>query len=394
MSNIPLFLHDDLDKYFYNRKEEVKRIHYLLNSLNDSIAQQLLLVGYRGVGKSYLLKKIKKDLPHSLLSVNIDISQIYSINKSNLLPETILLHLLEEINKEYLEKTGHSDKIYSQIKAYIQKLQIKDFEFSQATKITEIPIPKTQNNYEKLSEFVMKLPQKIVDENENINGFIIFIDEFQLLRKLENPDSFFWLIRSFNQHQHNVSYVFTGSISKTSDLIESLNGETGAFGGRLIQISIDPFTKNETQNYFKEKLTDIKFTEDGFDRFYECTRGIPLYINSFYNVLSPNEVYDKEKIKQAFMLNMEQILWKISRIWGSLNSYEKEIVKSLIDNEKLTWTDLFNQVSFTRSTFHKYLDDLRNKGIIEYKNKRYYIADKMLITWLKHEKEVNGYYPS
>ena len=239
----------------------------------------------------------------------------------------------------------------------------------------------------------MELPQKIVDENENINGFIIFIDEFQLLRKLDNCDSFFWLIRSFNQHQHNVSYVFTGSMSKTSTIIESLNGETGAFGGRLIQISINPFSKEETKNYFEDKLNDITFTDEGFNRFYGCTRGIPLYINSFYNVLSPNEVYDEKKIKESFMLNMEQILWKISRIWGSLNSYEKEIMEVLIDFKGLTWTELLNEVSFSGNTFDKYLDDLRNKGLIEYSNKQYSIADKMLRTWLKHEKEVNGYYP-
>ena len=394
MANIPLFLHDDMDKYFYNRTEEIKRIKYILNSLNESIPQQLLLVGYRGVGKSYLLKKIKKELPDTLLSINIDISKIYSINKSKITPEKILLHFLEEINKEYLEKTGTKDKIIHQIKTHFQKLQIKDFDFDQMTKISEIPIPKTNLNYEKLSKFVMQLPQKIVDENENITGFIIILDEFQMLRKLDNPDSFFWLIRSFNQHQHNVSYVFTGSLSKTSNIIESLNGETGAFGGRLIQITIEPFTKQETKNYFNNNLNDIKFTEDGFDRFYECTRGIPLYINSFYNVLSQNEVYDEEKIKNTFMLNMEQILWKISRIWGSLNDYEKEIVEVLIDYKGLIWTELFDQVSFTKKTLNKYLEDLRNKGIIEYKDKEYYIADKMLITWLRHEKVVNGYYPT
>ena len=57
MSTIPLFLHDNLDKYFYNRKDDIKHINYLLRSLDDSIAQQLLLVGYRGVGKTFLLKK-------------------------------------------------------------------------------------------------------------------------------------------------------------------------------------------------------------------------------------------------------------------------------------------------------------------------------------------------
>ena len=47
-----------------------------------------------------------------------------------------------------------------------------------------------------------------------------------------------------------------------------------------------------------------------------------------------------------------------------------------------------------KKTLSKYLEDLRNKGIIEYKDKEYYIADKLLITWLKHEKVVHGYYPT
>lgn len=322
-----------------------------MNSVNESIPQQLLLVGYRDVGKSYLLKKIRKELPDTLLNINIDISQLYSINRGHLTPETILLHFLENINKEYLHKTGQSKNVYYQIKTHIQKLQLKDFDFSQTTKITEIPITKTQENYEKLSKFVMELPQKIVDENENINCFIIFIDEFQLLRKLENSDSFFWLIRSFNQHPHNVSYVFTGSMSKTSTIIESLNGETGAFGGQYVQISINPFTKEETKNYFQDKLNDITFTHDGFNRFYECTRGIPSYINSFYNILSPNEVYDEKKIKETFMLNIEQILWKISRVCDSLNKYEKETLEVLIDFKEVTWTELLNEVSFTGKYF-------------------------------------------
>lgn len=84
-----------------------------------------------------------------------------------------------------------------------------------------------------------------------------------------------------------------------------------------------PILHDDLDKYFYNRTENIKFTEDGFDRFYECTRGILLYINSFYNVLSQNEVYDEEKIKKTFMLNMEQILWKISRIWGSLNDYEK-----------------------------------------------------------------------
>ncbi|MBQ6220678.1 MAG: ATP-binding protein [Methanosphaera sp.] len=383
MSTIPLFLHDNLDKYFYNRKDDIKHINYLLRSLDDSIAQQLLLVGYRGVGKSYLIKKIRSQLPESFLSICLDISQIYGMEKGNMTPESILMEMLDKINSEYTSKSGKND-MTNYIKKQLQKIHTKDYTLDQATKIAEIPIPRSEENYKKLSKVTMQLPQKIVDESQSITGFVIFIDEFQLLRKLDNSDSFFWLIRSFNQHQHNVSYVFTGSLSKTSEFIKSLNGESGAFGGRLIQISIDPFTKEETRNYFKDNLDDINFTEEGFNTFYKCTRGIPLYINSFYNILSTQEVYDQEKIQQTFELNMEQILWKIAIIYASLNEYEQDIINILAQEGPSTWTKIFEKTTFTRKTFTKYLNNLLNAGLLEHIEDEY-ILDDMLNVWVKHE---------
>ena len=106
----------------------------------------------------------------------------------------------------------------------------------------------------------MEYPQKVVESIDGIYGFIILLDEFQMLKKLRKPEDFFWMLRSYSQFQSNVSYVMTGSISQTSDMIEMLNGATGTFGRRMIQINIDSFTKQETESYFKERFTEIEFT--------------------------------------------------------------------------------------------------------------------------------------
>lgn len=55
----------------------------------------------------------------------------------------------------------------------------------------EIPIPEIENNFEKLAKLVMEYPQKIVDKTDEIKGFVIIIDEFQFLKKLKSPESFF-----------------------------------------------------------------------------------------------------------------------------------------------------------------------------------------------------------
>ena len=392
MKSKPLFLHDNMDKYFYNRKHEIKDLKYRINALNHSLPQQILLTGYRGVGKSYLLKKIIHEIEPNIICAYIDIAKIYALEEGELTIEIVLTELLKAMNKS-IQSNTYKNKYRAKISEIINNIKNKKYDFHDIAEILKIPIPKTETNYRKLSQFVMEFPQKIVDDIDEITGFVIMIDEFQMLRKIEKLDKFFWLIRSFNQTQHNVSYIFTGSISRSSQIITNLNGDSGPFGGRLQQITIKPFTKEETLSYFNEKMSEIEFTDEGFERFYKCTRGIPLYINSFYNVMDSNQVYTQKAVKETFFTNMEQILTIWLKIWSSLNPNEKNIIKQLAEDNSQTWSELVEKTNMSRGTLNKYLTNLKYKGLVRYTNKEYEIEDEMLKTWLKYEKEVYGIYP-
>ena len=394
MSIVPLYVPiNEIDKYFYNRTEDIKKIEYYLNSLEMGISQSLLIRGVRVVGKTFLLQKLKQDSKKNFLVSYIDISRIVGFDDTQLTAQSVLLELLDEMNNTIYDKINDGKKITFLLKKLINKLKIKDFSFSKGTHIAEIPIPATEDNYKKISKFVMEYPQNVVEDIDGIDGFIIIIDEFQMLKKLENPESFFWLLRSYSQFQSNVSYVMSGSISQTSDAIEMLNGATGAFGGRMIQINIDPFTKKETKSYFNDRFPEITFTDDGFNRFYEYTKGIPMYINSFYNALSSHETYDEELIDYIFLNNMDQILVMWIRIWGTLNKYEKRIICTMLNKENISWSELERKLDMSPATLTKYIKTLQDKGIIKYYGGNYNFEDLMLKTWLTHEKERTGVYP-
>ena len=137
-------------------------------------------------------------------------------------------------------------------------------------------------------------------------------------------------------------------------------------------------------------MSEIKFTEEGFERFYKCTQGIPLYINSFYNIMDSNQVYTSEIVKKNILYKYEPNFNNAYKSWSSLNKNEKNIVQILVDEKSLTWSELLEKTNFSRSTFSKYLKNLKYKGIVNYISKKYFLEDEMLRNWLQYERN-NGF---
>ncbi|AEG18414.1 AAA family ATPase [Methanobacterium paludis] len=394
MPSLPLGIPSDLDRYFYNREKELINLKSLLSTLNQNVANQIIITGHRGIGKSFLLKKLVQELPSNILTAYVDISKIYGIHKGVLTEESIMDNLLEEMNKAIGEESDISLKVYNAGKDILRRIRRKNYDFKEAGSILGIPIPDVTDNYEKLSKFVMEYPQKVVESSEGkINGFVIVIDEFQLIGEINSPEAFFWMFRSYTQDQDNVSYIFTGSTSSSSDIVGKINGINGAFGGRMIQFNVDNFSRDETEGYLKEKVPEIKFTDDGLERFYKCTRGYPSYINSFCNTMSTNIVYDNDRVVEEFYQKIDQIAIKWIFQWATLSKREKCIITVVIDNGPLTWGNLVDKVDFSDRTLAKYLSILKNKGIITHSDRKYKIDDHMLSAWLKYRKENDGFYP-
>ena len=167
MDLMPISMPKDIDKYFFNRVKDIEMITTQLSMLEKDIPPQLLITGYRGVGKTFLLRKILNDLPSQYLSVFIDLSEITGRKKGKITEEEVLKIILNRIYGILDEKNMRKlkDKILSNFK----KLLLKNYDFSNDVNFLDIPIPVIFDNYKELGKFVMELPQNIVDSSECLN---------------------------------------------------------------------------------------------------------------------------------------------------------------------------------------------------------------------------------
>ena len=384
--------HDLNDNQFYNRVEDIKFISDLLKSSQYGTSPSILLTGIRGVGKSALMKKIQKNFRNeNYLVVYIDLSSSNAYQTDEFSRESLIELIYDEIINECREFgiTTVDKKIEKYIKTH-------DVTLKEIVNIKGYPVPFfwTKKNYKKLANFVMELPQYLYEEyKDDINGVFLFFDEFQIIKELgDDLSDFLWYMRSFIQKQNNVSYVFSGSMSVKDKLIEEIAGSNGAFGGRMLTIDIKPFSHETTKNYLNDNAEYLKFTEDGFDQFYNCTKGIPFYINTFGNLLPKNILLDSDSVKEKFTEVLHVLAMHFSNSWFRLNLQEQKILTTLLD-EPLKRSGIAKKLNVTSGAIGRSLNRLQDNGLIEMENNTYYMPNFVFKAWLKNEYRTKGVYP-
>lgn len=392
MTDLPWGNNQNLtDEEFYNRESELVNIKNILHSTSQGHAPDLLLTGIRGVGKTVFLKKLKRELDDDYLVVYMDFSKSKCYQRNQMSIAGLMEHFFKELILE--SKNKGLNTLDKQIEKYFKSNDFKIREFIQLDKIP-IPIFSKETNEEKLMDFALNLPEKIYNENQDkIKGVLIFIDEFQIIKELNNyRESFLWKIRSYIQNQRNIAYIFSGSMSLQDKLISEIASQNGAFGGRMISININPFEKETVRNYLSEKTPYILFTDDGFDRFYKCTSGVPSYVNIFASLLPINEQLDDGAIKMYFDKKIQAISSHLINIWSRLSFREQTIIIILLE-KPLRRIDIANEFGISTGSLSNYLNNLQNQGLINLNNGLYDISEHILKRWLELEFEEKGIYP-
>jgi len=377
---------------FFNRKIELSNIKNQLYSTVESNPPEMLLTGVRGVGKTVFLNKIKADLTdEGYLVILIDFSTAEAYQRKKLSVKGIIQHYYDELVTQATEKNIYN--IQNRIKKYFttHNFKVKDYKT-----IERIPLPiiGSEDDLRHLTKFVLNLPQKIYEDNpDKIKGVIVIIDEFQIIKEMDDYlDSFLWVFRGHIQNHNNVAYMLSGSMSLNDPFIQDVAGQKGVFGGRMLTHYLYPFNKETTKTYLREKAPQYIFTEESFDRFYKCTKGVPYYINTLANHLPQNITLTPEDVIETFDNNLFSMIKSLIAIWINLSNMEKDIIIALIE-QPLQRKDIANKLNVESGTLSKYLTKLIQLDLISNNQGTYSIHEDMLKRWLNMEYEDKKVYP-
>ena len=379
------------DDEFYNRKWELDTINTFLETTSNGNAPKMLLTGIRGVGKTVFLKKIKRELDDDYLVLYLDFSQSECYQKNKLTINGLMEYFFKQLLIE--SKNKNLNTFDKKIEKYFKSNNFKIRDFIQVDKFV-LPIFGSEIDTEKLVNFVLDLPDKIFNQNsDKINGVIIFIDEFQIIKELDDyMDSFLWRLRSHIQNQRNVAYLFSGSMNLQDNLISEIASREGVFGGRMLTFHIDPFEKDTVKSYLNEKAPYLLFTDEGFERFYHCTSGIPSYVNIFASLLPQNVELTEEIVIKNFDEKIGAIISHLINSWSKLTYREQSIFISLLDSP-LKRIEIANQLGVSTGSLSNNLNNLQNKGLIKFENEKYQISEPILARWLQLEFKNKGNFP-
>jgi AAA+ ATPase superfamily predicted ATPase len=382
------------EEQFYNREERISLIKNLLEGTSKGTPPAIMIGGIRGVGKTVLLKKIKKELENEYLICYVDLSATTGYQKGELTEAGVI----ESFYEGWMEALQTKDFGYSIIQHIIKFFKTNNFglrEIVLAGGGIPIPIPKSEQDYKKLSKYVLNLPKEVIEYSDEVEGSIMIIDEFQALKDLgeEKLNSFLWLIRNIVSNQKKVAYIFSGSLNSRDSIIEKIAGRSGAFGGRMLTVDIHPFTDKIVKDYLDERLPSLILDDSGFERFYKCTNGLPHYVNTFAKLLPQNVPLDGDKVKKEFLRTLDMIDVHLISQWSRLNLEEQNILTVLID-EPLQRKVIAERLDKPSGSLSRSLKKLQKSGLIEPIDTGVYgISEPILKAWLKKEYKEKGVYP-
>ncbi len=361
------------EPYFFDRKEELKKIVEVLSGGNN-----LVMYAPRRFGKTSLVFKAMEELQKKgFTCAYFDFMAIYS-------RETFI----EAYSKEILSKQPNIKKALDLFSKFIRN--IKPSVSIDDNGKPEFSIQFSESSItDKTMDSVIDMPEKFADKE---HPYIIIMDEFQDISKL-NGEKFEALLRSNIQHHQNVNYLFLGS--RTHILKDMFGNRNRPFYNSAYTMNLEALPVNDTVNYLKERFEQhhIKLNNEVAKLIIEEAGYIPYYIQLLASEIWQNTIKTKNEV------HVDDIQWSTKSIlehksdyyfelFDSFSAYQKKLLKALAhENTGIFSKDYAEKYRLSStSTTQKAITVLLKEGVIEKHADTYSFTDPFFKRFLLYLK--------
>lgn len=385
-----------------DRKEEVKYIVTKMKS--KGISYNLAVLGYRRIGKTSILFKVKE-----ILSRHEETAVVYFDVKENMAePKMFLTRLEKAIFDAYLEKLGFSTRIgakanratefFAKIREALTSKKIKSITANISSNGIILPKIEFEDKVADYSTLFLSVFKSATAFAEKSNlKFIIILDEFQDLSDLDRYPGLkdmFSLFRSvIQQRGKTVSFIVSGSrVHMLQTILGS--GESPLFV-HFERYSIQEMDKRNSLEFFNKYLAakKAKPNNKAAEQAYELVGGQPFYLMAIAEKWNQGD--DINAVFQSLLTDSLGTLRLYAEYVLSEDLADatggpilKTILQALSgNNEGYTVSELAKKISVSLEKLPRYLKPLVDADLVTKTGGRYAVRDKMLREYLRVQAE-------
>jgi len=347
---------------FYDRKKECTRISATLSGGNN-----IVLYAPRRFGKTSMIFKIIEQMEEAgFICIYFDMMPVFS-------PESFV----RLYTKALSAKQSNLDKFAKTFTSIIKSIR-PVISFGQDGKPElSVDLANTVVDETVISQ-LLDMPELIAGKDKRA---IVFFDEFQEVKKMENIN-FEALLRSKVQQQKRTNYLFFGS--KTHLLKEMFNNKKKAFYNSASQMTIGHLPERDTIEFLQTKfsLSKISIDKETAKYLIEVAADIPHYIQFlasevWQNTVNSEAVVTKSIIDDSVLNVLAHNNDYYMEIFENRSPSQKQLLKALAsDGKNIYSADYIKKHRLpTISTLQRSVKNLVDKGIVEKKGDEYFIAD-------------------
>lgn len=376
-------------KNFIDRKELVDE---MVKTLSDE--RQLIgyvLYGQRRIGKSSILKEVKRRLDAKENTVVVYYSQWKKVEGTI---SEFAQRLSQEIIMEYGPKLGLRYKVSGLARSSITHVKevLADLNLTVKTRaeiefmLTFDPRKKTEIDPLTLVENAFNLGENMACETNT--RCVLMLDEFPEIMKLklngrEVGENILKLIRTIHEDQENIILNITGSVKST--LETAALSPTSPFYRQFIVKEVIPLENRYIKKIILDNLKDSKIADDAIDMICKFSAGIPFYAQFIGRELRGKKRIDAKDVNNAVneLLTQEgELIFR--REYENLSSKERLIIVDMAINDTSAPSEIGSNIDEDRSTVGTYMDYLEKKAVVRKEGRgKYSLEDPIFKMWIE-----------